>query len=76
MTPHLPVVTAKQLSRVAEKLGYELDRQKGSHAIYYRESDKTRIVIPVHSGKTIKPKTLIGILSDMGLTPDDLREML
>jgi len=76
MTPHLPVVTAQQLIRVAERLGFTLDRQRGSHAVYYRESDGARVVIPIHHGKSVKPKTLLAILHDMGLTVDEFRDCL
>ena len=76
MNPKLPQVKAKELIRVAIKLGFEFDRQSGSHAIYYRKSDKRRIVVPIHSGKTLKPKTLFGIIKDMGLEVDKFRELL
>jgi hypothetical protein len=32
----LPAVTARELVAVAEKLGFVLDRQKGSHAVFIR----------------------------------------
>ncbi len=76
MTPFLPQVKAKDLIRVAKQLGFELDRQKGSHAIFYRPSDKARVVIPVHAGRDIKPKTLQGIIDDMRITPEKLKELL
>ena len=76
MSPRLPVVTAKEVVRVATRVGFVLDRQKGSHAVYYRERDKARIVVPIHAGKTLKPKTLTDIIEDMGLTVDEFRSHL
>lgn len=76
MSSKLPQVKAKEVIRVALKLGFEFDRQSGSHAVYYRKSDKRRIVVSVHSGKTIKPKTLYGIIKDMGLEAEEFRDML
>lgn len=76
MSPSLPQVKAKDVVRVARKLGFELDRQKGSHAIFYRPSDKARIVIPMHAGRDIKPKTLLGIIDDMQITPEQFKELL
>ncbi|MGH9317452.1 MAG: type II toxin-antitoxin system HicA family toxin [Thermoanaerobaculia bacterium] len=76
MSPRLPVVEAKDLARVARTLGFELDRQKGSHAVFRRESDRARVVIPMHSGKAIRPKTLVGILEDMGITSEQLWHLL
>ena len=76
MTPYLPQIKARDLVRVANKLGLELDRQKGSHAILYRPFDSARVVIPMHGDRDIKPKTLRGILDDLRITPEELREML
>ncbi|CUU03673.1 MAG: type II toxin-antitoxin system HicA family toxin [Fimbriimonadales bacterium] len=76
MSERLPRVTAKEVIRVAVKVGFTFDRQKGSHAVYYRERDGARIVIPVHSGQILKPKTLKGIIEDMGLTVEEFRELL
>ena len=76
MSPRLPVVEARDLVRVARKLGFELDRQKGSHAVFRRATDNARIVIPLHAGRSIRPKTLTGILEDMGITADQLRDLL
>jgi len=72
----MPVVRARDVIRVAERLGFVLDRQKGSHAVYYRARDRARIVIPVHQGKDIKLKTLAGIIKDMGITVEEFAEML
>jgi predicted RNA binding protein YcfA (HicA-like mRNA interferase family) len=76
VSPKPPVVQANDLARVVRKLGFVLDRQKGSHAVFFRESDRARVVIPMHAGKAIRRKTLAGILEDLGITPDQLRELL
>ncbi|MGV8119620.1 MAG: type II toxin-antitoxin system HicA family toxin [Candidatus Xenobiia bacterium LiM19] len=76
MSPKLPVVKAKDLLRVVNALGYVLDRQKGSNAVYYRKKDATRIVIPIHAGVDLKPGTLSGIISDMGLTVEEFINLL
>lgn len=76
MTPKLPVVRAKDVVRVALQLGFEFDRQRGSHAVYRRPSDGARVVIPMHSGKDLKPKTLAGILDDLGVTQEKFIDFL
>jgi predicted RNA binding protein YcfA (HicA-like mRNA interferase family) len=76
LSPKLPQVKVREIIRIAKKLGFEFDRQSGSHAVYYRKSDKSRIVVPVHPGKDIKPKTLLGIIKDMGLEPDKIKKLL
>jgi predicted RNA binding protein YcfA (HicA-like mRNA interferase family) len=75
VTPKLPVVTAKELVRVAEQLGFVFRRQSGSHAIYVRARDQARAVIPMHIGE-LKRKTLRGIIQDLRITVDELRNML
>lgn len=76
MSPRLPIVEAKDLARVVRKLGFELDRQRGSHAVFRRASDSARVVIPMHVGRSIRPKTLAGILEDVGISADELRRLL
>lgn len=76
MSPRIPVVRAREVIRAAERLGFVLDRQRGSHAVYYRPDDKARIVVPVHQAKDIKPKTLAGIIRDMGITVEEFLELL
>ena len=72
----LPVASAREVVRVAERLGFAFDRQKGSHAVYLRPSDKRRVVIPVHKGRDLKPGTLRGLIDDMDLSVDEFVRML
>jgi len=74
----LPAVTARELIAVAEKLGFVLDRQKGSHAVFIRASGGQwqRIVVPVHQGRTLKRGTLHGLIADLGITVEQFVEML
>ena len=76
MTPRLPAVRADDVVRVAKPLGFKFDRQKGSHAVYYREADKSRLVIPMHQGRIIKPKTLAGMVHDIGISIGEFRGLL
>ncbi len=54
MSQKLPVVTGKDVAQIAGRLGFEFRRQRGSHAIYIRPSDGARVVIPMHSGVTLR----------------------
>lgn len=65
----LPSIRAREVARVAESIG--LDRQRGSHAVFYRPSDGRRVVIPMHGSKDLKPGTLRGIVADLGLSVDE-----
>ncbi|MCP4245414.1 MAG: addiction module toxin, HicA family [bacterium] len=72
----LPVVTAREVVKVAEKLGFEFDRQHGSHAVYLRLSDRRRIVMPVHKGRDLKPGTLRGLIDDMDRSVEEFVGLL
>jgi len=76
VSPKLPVVTGKEVARAVVRLGFEFRRQRGSHAIYVRLTDKARVVIPMHSGVAIKPKTLRGIIHDLKLTAEEFSALL
>ncbi len=52
--PKQPVINAKEAERLLLKAGFVFIRSKGSHRIYMKE--KTRMVIPFHSGKSLHPK--------------------
>lgn len=75
MTPKLPATTAKDLVRVAERLGFVFRRQSGSHAIYVRSSDQARVVIPMHKGE-LKRKTLRGIIQDLRISVEEFANFL
>jgi len=74
VTPKLPTATAKDLVRVAERLGFVFRRQRGSHAIYVRDSDRARVVIPMHKGE-LKRKTLRAIIQDLKITVEEFGNM-
>ena len=75
MTPKLPAATAKDLVRIAEGLGFMFRRQRGSHAIYVRQSDRARVVIPMHTGE-VKRKTLRAIIQDLKISVEEFGNML
>ena len=70
-----PSVKAKEFIRVIDKLGFYLDRQKGSHAIY-KDSQGQRVTVPIHSGKDLKQGTLMGIINDIGIDKETFFKLL
>jgi len=68
--PKLPIVTAKKLVKVLEKIGFRNSRSRGSHIIMVH-LDGRRAVVPMH-GKDIPNGTLLAILKDVGLSKEDL----
>ncbi|MBI2920795.1 MAG: type II toxin-antitoxin system HicA family toxin [Planctomycetes bacterium] len=77
MGERLPAVKDRDLVRVLKKIGFEFFRAgKGSHEIYRRASDGRHAVIPRHAGQDLKRRTLTSILTDAGLSIEDLRRLL
>lgn len=54
--------------------GYILKRIRGSH--HFMRNGILCTIVPVHGSKSMKPGTLRGILTDIGLEPEDFRRIL
>jgi predicted RNA binding protein YcfA (HicA-like mRNA interferase family) len=72
VSPKLPTLTGKEISRILEKHGFSLIHQKGSHAKYCN-SDGQVTIVPMHGTEEIGPGLLLKILKDAGIDPDKLR---
>ena len=75
MSQRLPRVTADEVIRVIEKVGFTLARQSGSHRIYKSSAGK-RITVPYHKGKILHPKILASILKDADLSREEFKNLL
>lgn len=75
MSQRLPRLTAAQVIRVLEHLGFALARSSGGHLIYKNDEGR-RVTVPYHAGKILHPKLLKIILVDAGLTEDEFAELL
>ena len=71
--PKLPTVSGKQVIKIAQKLGFQIIRQRGSHVIL-RNAERTRIVIPVHN--VLKPGTLLQLLKTLNISKEKFEELL
>lgn len=77
MSPHLPVVNARQVIAALQRAGFLVDRVRGSHYILAHPGDPSRAVtIPFHGSRDLKPGTLRNIIRQSGLTVDQFRELL
>ena len=63
----LPVLSARKVTKVLERLGFQRIRQSGSHATY-RHPDGRWTIVSVHGGKTIPGGTLRKIMRDTVFT--------
>jgi predicted RNA binding protein YcfA (HicA-like mRNA interferase family) len=75
MTEKLPRITADDVIKVLERIGFFFSRQRGSHKIYKNKEGK-RVTVPYHSGKILHPRVLKSILSDTDLTVEEFKELL
>jgi len=71
--PKLPVVSGDDLVKALEKLGYEIDRIRGSHMML-RAAGRPPLVVPRH--RKLDRGTLRGILRDAGISVEELIELL
>lgn len=67
-------VSGKKLVKGLQRVGFVVNRQKGSHIVLRRENPYARVVVPDH--KQIRPGTLRQILNEAGLSVDQLIELL
>jgi predicted RNA binding protein YcfA (HicA-like mRNA interferase family) len=73
--PTLPAVRGERIVQALEKSGFKLARVTGSHHIM-RHPDGRGTTIPVHKGRDVAKGTLRGILSDIGMTIEELQRLL
>ncbi len=71
----LPVLTARELIAILKRLGFEETHQRGSHRTFKRTHDHRRVTIPIHAGRTLKKGLLRGILTDIGLSIEELNRL-
>jgi predicted RNA binding protein YcfA (HicA-like mRNA interferase family) len=65
---------AKELERVAKKLGFKKARQKGSHA-RWKHPDGRATTIPVHGKAEIGSWLFQEILKQMGITEVEFNQL-
>jgi predicted RNA binding protein YcfA (HicA-like mRNA interferase family) len=70
----LPVISGRGLVRALSKLGFALDRRKGSHMILYRPDPPTTLTVPDHP--ELDRGTLRAILRQAGVSPRELQKLL
>ena len=69
----LPAVSARQIVAVLRKVGFEKDRQKGSHLLMKKGT--LRVTVPMHRGD-LKRGTIGAIIEQAGVTEEEFLELL
>ena len=75
MTEKLPRITASEMIKVLERIGFFFVRQSGSHRIYKNKEGK-RVTVPYHSKRILHPKVLKSILRDAELSLENFRKLI
>ena len=71
----LPWISGREVVFALTKLGYEKDRQKGSHIVLRQAAyPHRRLVVPDH--KEVAKGTLRAIIKQAGLTVEEFNELL
>ncbi len=66
-------VSGQELVAVLVRVGFVVNRQKGSHIVLRRGNPYARVVVPDH--KHVRPGTLRQILNEAGVTVEQLLEL-
>jgi predicted RNA binding protein YcfA (HicA-like mRNA interferase family) len=71
----LSIVSGRQTVKALGKVGFQVDRQRGSHIILrHSQPPHRRIVVPDH--KEIAKGTLRSVIRHAGLTVDEFARLL
>ena len=71
----LPRIPGREIVKALKKIGYEQDRQRGSHIILRQtDSPHRRVTVPDH--KEVAKGTLRAIIREVGLTVDEFKDIL
>jgi predicted RNA binding protein YcfA (HicA-like mRNA interferase family) len=74
--PRSPRITAADALRALHRTGWRTERQRGSHVLLRHPERPGRVVVPIHAGRILKPKTLASILDQAGMSVDELSRLL
>ena len=71
----LPIIKARELIKVLNRLDFVEVRKKGSH-FFFAHPDGRTTVVPVHSRETLGKGLLRSILRDIEISVEKLNELL
>jgi predicted RNA binding protein YcfA (HicA-like mRNA interferase family) len=66
-------VSGKTFAKILERKGWQLIRIQGSHHIYGKPGEVTRISVPVHGNKDLKIGLLRHFMKQADLSENDLQ---
>lgn len=75
MGQRLPLLKARELIRILNRLDFVLLRQKGSHAFFRHSQNGRSTIVPMHSGEDIDRGLLHTILKEIDVSPEEFLKM-
>ena len=66
--------SGKQLVKALRRIGYIVDHQRGSHIFMHNLKKNISVIVPQH--KELKKGTLNSIIKKVGITLNELKELL
>lgn len=73
--PKLPVIKARKLLKILQKLGFYKHHQVGSH-VQLKHPDGRRTTIPYHPTQEIRRGTLKAIIDDLDMSVEEFIKAL
>lgn len=73
--PKLPVLKARELLILLQRMGFVVHHQRGSH-VQLKHPDGRRITVPMHARKDIRRGTLKAIITELDITAEQFIEYL
>jgi predicted RNA binding protein YcfA (HicA-like mRNA interferase family) len=70
----LPVISGTKCVEALKRVGFSVDRQRGSHIILVREEPRTTVSVPDH--RELDRGTLRAIIRQVGLSVDEFVNLL
>ena len=70
------MVSGKNVIKALSKAGFREARQKGSHIILVKDSDKGKKAVVVPNHKEVDKGTLLEIIRQAGLTRDEFLKLI
>jgi predicted RNA binding protein YcfA (HicA-like mRNA interferase family) len=65
-----PAFTGKKIISLLKKVGFTVERQRGSH-VFLKHPDGRATVVPIHPGETIGPGLFAKILDDAEISKEE-----
>ena len=72
----LPRLSGREIIKILSKQGFIVARQKGSHIILVKDSDKGKKAVVVPNHKEVDKGTLLEIIRQAGLTRDEFLKLI